>query len=231
MARGFTGKSAEKFFSNTSEALGNAGKAHVKKPFEGRSEGVVPLPRLPATNNRQAPFEAEDAWSDNHRRNVGNSSNIVVEPYAGEPAPGRVNYLDTGAGEELYNVCNFVEEMCKTIYVVPETIQGVYNISEEFKGSLGEFRSHTEEINICIRNFMIEASQIDFGNNGLIAMEERAAEQNINRVSNTIDMQATSMDNTAMNYKMQAEGLRQKAQAERAAAGSLTGGLPVPGIG
>ncbi|MCL2611290.1 MAG: hypothetical protein FWE02_06405 [Defluviitaleaceae bacterium] len=215
MARGFTGKTVERFFCNTSEALSNAAKVHDRDPFEGRSAGLVPLPILPSVSNRKVPFEAADAWSDKHPTNVGNSSNIVVDPSVGEPALIRVSSVDERAGQELYNICSMVEEMCRTIYIVPETNPRVINMCSEFKNSLGQFRTLTEEFNSCMRSFMNEAANIDMGNDGQIAKSERAAEQNISRVRTTMESQASNMERTATSYRNTAANLQQQAQREK----------------
>jgi len=223
MSRGFVGKSAERFFAATENAFEKAGDAHEKKPFEGKKEGIVPLPRLPSVSNKDAPFEAADAWSGTaHARNAGNSSNIVVDPQVYDAILRRVDMTDHQVGADLYRVAAAIEEMCAKSFVVPETAARVLAVISQVKNSLGQFRALTEDAAISIRRFASAISDADLGNTGQVAVSEASAEQIISRVSSTLDRQTDSMERTANNYKTCSETLMNQAKREHQKADSLT---------
>ena len=216
MPRGFAGKSVERFFTNTEEALMRAGDAHSRKPFDGHTTGSVPLPPLPTPINQPAPFAADDAWKGApHARNAGDSSNVVVEPDAYNTILQRMDVVDYQAGADMYAISNEIEEICSTIFVVPETGPRISGIADQFKKSLNQFRAATEEVIIDTRRFISTASDVDHGNTEELAISRAAADQAIGRVSSSIDRQISSMERTASAYKTRAEQLERQAETER----------------
>ena len=240
MPRGFAGKSVEKFFTNTEEALERAGEAHNKNPFERhRSNGSVPLPNLPPTHNQPAPFTSSDAWTGGpHGRNVGDSSSVVVDTDVYNAVIQRADMVDHQSGGDMYAMCNTIDEICETIFVVPETSPRIAAITDQFKKSLGHYRSLTEELAICVRRYTNEISNIDHGSMDEVAMVKAASSQAIGRVSSSADRQISSMERTSESYKNQAKRLSEQAQREyqradrlRLAAAVPTGAVLVDGFG
>ena len=220
MARGFSGRSVERFFTNTGEALHAAGKAHDIDPFVGMTADLTTFPSLPNRSNRPVPFQPEDAWSGgNHARSVGDSSNIVVDPHVYNEVTQRVDRVDHQAGADLYAVAEAIEEMCAKIFIVPETVPHILAITRRLKGSLGRFRAYTEDSNINIRRFVNHIADADRGNTGIVAISTAEAERTINRVSSTANAQADNMERTASGYLSQASGLTGQplSQAEQSA--------------
>ena len=216
MPRGFVGNSVKKFFENTEAALDRAGDAHNANPFEGRRSGVVPLPVLPATNNQTAPFSPEDAWSGGpHARNVGNSSNVVVDPDVYRHTLQRMDMVDYQAGADMYMISTEIEDMCSTIFVVPETGPRIAAIADQLKRSLGPLRSLTEEVAIDVRQFANEISNADHGNSQEVAISQAGSDQAIQRVSSSIDRQISSMERTSNIYQTRSQSLASQAQRER----------------
>jgi len=208
MPRGFAGKSVERFFSRTGDALKRAGDAHSRVPFEGRAEGLVPFPRFATPNNQPIPFAPEDAWSEaSHGRGAGDSSNIVVDPDVYNDVMRRVDILDNQAGEDLHMVCTTIEDMCARIFIVPGTVPRILNVSEQLKNSLGQFRALTDDANISMRRYVDDVMDRDRGNTKQLALSKAGAEQAINRVSGTIDRQINSMERTAESYKNRASNM------------------------
>ena len=281
MARGLVGKSAERFFNNTSEALGRAAEAHSRDPFEGMrgsyanagyvgqssasvvsvnsslantvavraisvndslanvrnvrdvsinksfinsgyvnvapaNETSISLPRLPSVVNLPAPFKAEDAWSEvSQARNRGDSSNIVVDSHVYHSAMRRMDMIDNQAGADIHRCCNAIEEMCASMYIVPETVPRVMEIVSRVKGSLGQFRSLTAEIDMSANRFINAAAEIDHGNMSNIVVSRAPADQAIHRVADTMSRQADNMERTERGYRDQAVTLAEQARSRR----------------
>jgi len=225
--RGFAGKSVERFFTNTGEALNAAGKAHSQDPFEGMSSNHVPFPNIPAPRQPQVPFSPEDAWaSANQTRNVGNASNVVVDPQVYKEVLRRVEMIDEHAGADVYMIANAIEEMCAKIFVVPETVSRILAITGQVKASLGRFRALTGDTEINMSRFMNAMSDIDHGNTGLLAISTQGAEQAMNRVAVSFNRQLDSMESTSNSYRSQSASLLGQAHVQEQRANSFWFGPP-----
>ena len=213
MPRGFSSKSAEKFFTNTGEALEKASQAHNRNPFENHQSRLVPLPNLPTPTNVQPPFSPEEAWTGApHGRNAGNSSNIVADSHIYEQISRQVDMIDDQAGYSIYKCCNDIETMCANIFIVPSTVSQINNFVSQVKNSMGTFRSLTEEVNICARKFTHAIADIDHGSMNLVAKSRQGAEQAIRRVSDSMDRQIQNMERTVANYNSRAEMIQNQAE-------------------
>ena len=205
MANGFIGKSAGKFFTNTGDALRQAGEAHDRDPFEGLTSNRVPFPSLPTARNQTIPFSPDEAWTGStNARSVGDASNIVVDPDVYSHVMRRVETVDHQAGADIYMVATAIEEICTGIFVVPETVPRILAITSQLKNSLGQFRSLTENANIDIRGFVHAMAEIDHGNTGLLAVSRTRADDVIQRVSTTMNRQVDNMESTTGSYRSQA---------------------------
>ena len=227
MPRGFVGKSVKKFFTNTEEALDRAGNAHNRNPFDShRTNHSVPLPNLPPINNQPVPFTPADAKSGGpHARGAGDSSNVVVDPDILDNIARRMEMIDRQATDDMCRVADEIEEMCSTIFVVPETAVRIRSLCDEFKRTMHQARYVTEDTAIDVRKFVNEVSSIDHGNPGEIAMSRSGADQAIQRVSSSMDRQISNMERTANNYKTQSQRLDSQAERERRRAEQLASQL------
>ena len=222
MPRGFAGKSVKKFFANTEEALTRAGAAHSKDPFENTTSKLVPLPNLPEARNQPAPFTQEEAFTGSpHSRRVGNSTSVVVDPDVYNTVLQRMDTVDYQAGADMYMISNEIEELCATIFVVPDTVEQIATLCSQFKKELNQFRAVTEEVAISTRQYLSRVSEIDHGNTEELAFTSQGADQAIQRVSSAIERQVSSMERTVENYQSRASRLSDQAQRERARAERL----------
>jgi len=212
-----------KHIKNQEEALNRASDAHNQNPFENhRSNGSVPLPQLPPARNQPAPFSSGDAWSGGpHGRNVGNSSSVVVDADVYNTVIQRVDMAEHQAGADMYNMCNTIDEICETIFMIPETNPRIKAMTDTFKKSLGPFRSLTEEVATDVRRFTGEIANIDHGNMSEVAMVQTASRQSIQQVSSSIDRQVSNMERTSESYKIRGERLSDQAQREQQRADRL----------
>jgi len=214
MSRNFTGKIADRFHTNTSDALTRAGNVHNQNPFEGMRSGDVPFPQLPHAAN-QSPQSLMQASRSAMAGNVGNSSNIVVDPNTFTQAIQRMDSIDDHVGAEVFGMLGQVEEMCATIFKVPSTVQRIRSLCDEVKRCLGPFRGATEEVAIDTRRFVNAISDIDHGNSGEIAISQVAVSQAVQMARTTIDRQVSNMQRTASTYNTRADRLELDAEREQ----------------
>jgi len=178
----------------------------------------INLPTLPEPRNHELPFSPEDAnpFNDRHKVGVGNRTNIVVEQVIYEDAIKKIEMTDDKAGEEIYKMCCKIEEMCNTIYIVPETIPRVMEITGRLKDSMPQFRYLTEEVNIQTRKFFNEIGHIDQASDGFkVVVSDEGAEHVISSTKDAVGKQIRSMEDTANSYAKGAESLRNQAASFR----------------
>ena len=51
---------------------------------------------------------------------------------------GDLSNLDNKVAQEFLQICNKMEEMCKTLYIVPEISSQILDICSQFKSSLNK---------------------------------------------------------------------------------------------
>jgi len=218
MPNGFIGASVRRFLEGTNKAMTAAGSVHDRKPFEGVSVGEIKVivPAIPSGSNQRFPINPTEAMQGTHMTGVGRSSNIVVNQAVYEDAGKRLDRTDDRAGEEIYKIATAIEEMCADMYIVPSTVPKVLAITGQIKDSLGRFRAATENVNIETRRFVNEISRIDQSDGAfLLAIQESAATQAIQSVSNAVQQQASNMRETSMRLADTAEALALEAQELR----------------
>ena len=183
-----------------------------------RSRPRITLPSFPEPRNHKMPFSPEDAnpFNDRHKTGIGNRSNIVVEQSIYEDVIKKIDMADDKAGEEIYKMCCKIEEMCKTIYIVPETIPRIMALTSRLKDSMPQFRGLTEEVNIQIRKFVNEIGNVDQAPDGFkVVVSDEGAEHVIGSTKDAVGKQIQSMEDTARSYAQAAESLRQQAESLR----------------
>jgi len=214
MPRSLTSKTSDRFASNTEEALSRSGAVHKKDPFQGMPSGDVPFPNMPSTIN-QNPETLRNAISGGLiSRNVGNSSNIVVDPVVFNDSIRRMNSMDNHIGAEVHGLLREVEEMCATIFHVPAVARQIKNFCDEVTRHLGRFQDTTDSISIETKRFVGEMAQIDHGNTGQIAISQMAVSQAIQQANSAINRQTDNMQRTVQNYNRQVERLNGETERE-----------------
>jgi len=188
------------------------------------SRRKIDLPRLQEPINQKPPFEPEDAnpLTDRHKTGVGNRSNVVVEKVVYDDAMKRLEEADYKAGEEIYKMCNTIDEICRTIYVVSETNPRLQALIGRLRDCLPQFRELTEEVNIFTRKFVDEIGHIDRAPDYFkVVMSDEGAEYIIGTTKNAVNKQVENMESTARSYKQGAENLRNQANNFRSQASRL----------
>jgi len=149
MPNGFVGNAARRY-------LGDVNAAHVRAVSAGRSipEGSAQL------REARIPFSPEDADIGRAVSGRGGSTNIIVSQADYEDVARAICKTDDNIGECLYRSACEIEEMCRTIFVMPAVSAGCVNVANEIKGCLGILRSITEDAAIQARSFAREITEI-----------------------------------------------------------------------
>lgn len=219
---GFSGMSAQRFLISTTEAMSRASEVHNLNPLEGVPEGKVTPPRLRTPTNQRPPFPIESAMGGKHMVGIGNSTNIVVNQGVYDNVLRMLDMSDEQSGEDIYRIAVAIEEMCASTFIVPETVPRVMSITSQIKGLLGEFRSLTEDACIQTRKFVNEIRQIDQAEDSFeFVLNERLASDAVNRVVNAGKQQSSHMENTAKQYRAQAESFRDQARQHESRVASI----------
>jgi len=219
-------KTADRFFENTGEALTSASHIHNQNPFEGMRHDAAPPPQLPIRSNQDPSLLTDTAMGAGANtsmlaRNIGNSSNIVVDPTVLTQSIQRMDKIDEYVGSDAYSMLNDVNEVCTTIFQLPETVQEIKSVCDDVKHCLSPFRGVTDGITIATRRFVYEMSDIDHGNPNSIAMSQTGADQAIQMATTSVNRQSDNMERTASTYKNRADRLEQQAEREERMAVNL----------
>jgi len=137
MPYGFSGQAATNYLKDVEEPLTEAGRVHIKDPFQGCHSSVVPQPSLPYRSNITAPHTADEG--SGHTTGFGTCSNIVVSEDIYEGLAKQIQGIDA----EIIHVLNQIErqiiEMCTSDFVLPKTTQSVQDIKASVAFALPEF--------------------------------------------------------------------------------------------
>jgi hypothetical protein len=148
--------------------IGNAPALYLNDVTTAHQEAInagnqivsgAPSSNPPGYNGRRPPFESRGT-NGSVVTGQGSSSNIVVDTHEYAEINMRISQADDKMGECLYRVALEVEEMCRTTYILPETIPHCLNVADAIKASLGEFRSLTEEALTVANSFARDIADI-----------------------------------------------------------------------
>ena len=90
-----------------------------------------------------------------------NSGNIVADQREYEDISRKISHADDKIGECLYRIAQEIEDMCQTIYKLPQAVPRCLNVANSVKNSMGEFRSLTEEAAQEVRMYARDITEID----------------------------------------------------------------------
>jgi len=147
---GFSGRAAQTYLTEVAQAHSKAVDAGKKTPA-----GAPPGPRA-----SKLPFEPQEAKGGGFVTGYNNSSNIVASQSEYESISNKISQADDRMCECLYRVAQEIEAMCQSVYKLPSAVPRCLNISDSVKGSMGEFRSQTEEALGGLRSYAREIVEI-----------------------------------------------------------------------
>ena len=161
MPYGFIGNACMKYLSNVNGAMVSAHTVHSRNPLEGVSSNKTTPPALPPSKNHNIVHTPDTAKHGGFSLGIGNNSNIVVSQDTYERTIHRASSFDTAMAEESYNLSVQLEEMCSSIYVVPETLPKFLEAVSTIKSSLTEFQAVTDDARMQTLSFVGEMMSID----------------------------------------------------------------------
>ena len=143
MPNGFRGNHAatylNKIYELHTQAASAAGETVPSAPTGPR---IITLPFPPST-----------AFSGSHVTGHGNSSNIVSEQNEYGIYSKSVIEADERAGQTIYDSSNKVQGMTATVFVLPQAVPRIVNVTTDVTSALLTFRAATEEMSSSARGF------------------------------------------------------------------------------
>jgi len=161
MTNGFVGNASNHHIATVKQGLSSASAVHSMNPFGGAGGGRVPPPSMGDRMNMNSPHSPMTAVLGGVRTGIGNRSNVVVEQGLYNEVLQRILTTDIAIAEELHAIMIRIEEMCETIYIVPETLPKYLDAVNKLKSSLGEFQSLTNEARVGTERFVGEIVALD----------------------------------------------------------------------
>jgi len=127
VANGFVGIASRKYFQELRNTSQMAGSLTV-------SAGGKSPPNMAGVGEGQG-----------YRLNVGASENIVMKEDVYRDCLAQIQQLDELMAERIEQTVRQMDDMCKNIFIVPETTPRVQAVLGEIRGSLSEFRDVTTQ--------------------------------------------------------------------------------------
>jgi hypothetical protein len=153
MPTGFKGAPSNRYLDRVDRALTKAVVVHEKRPTN-------PVARNIHIQNERTPHPQTDALSGSNQSGFGNSNNIVVSESEYSTIFAMLDKIDDDMGKELFRVTLDVEELCRSEYVMPLTVQKCNVITERLKNALSEYRSLTEDTLVHMRRFVNDITAV-----------------------------------------------------------------------
>ncbi|MDR1795977.1 MAG: hypothetical protein LBR44_00810 [Clostridiales Family XIII bacterium] len=144
MPYGFSGKAADGFLLDVTDALRAAAVRHSEDPLAGVGGGPVPTPGFPTPVNRENPF-AGGGGGGGHATGVGSQTNVVLDNATYSEITRRIALTDTSASKGLKSAIEELEALCESSYTMPKAQPQFQAATRLLASSLGESGTLAEE--------------------------------------------------------------------------------------
>ncbi|MDR2547765.1 MAG: hypothetical protein LBC96_09740 [Lachnospiraceae bacterium] len=151
MPYGFIGTTSHNYLSAITEALDIANSVHLRVPSHARNSGSID----------SIPYPSDTAFGGGHTTSPSTQDNIVHQPVTGFELIQRLQLLNTRLAEDIHHVCTKLEELCETVYIIPDTQSKFLDITIRLKSLLPEFESLADESRILLHRFTTELLDLD----------------------------------------------------------------------
>ena len=164
MPNGFLGNAAAKYIGHASRALTKAMTTMQESTMNAnlsnssaaaRAVRIPPVPR-----QRDLPFSEEDAHTGRFITGRGDSSNIVVDEDECLKISRAISDINYKMDDCMYRTAAEIEEMCRTIFIMPTVTPQCMNFCDAVKSSLIHFRDLTEDMSQEVRKFALKVAEI-----------------------------------------------------------------------
>ena len=152
MPNGFVGMASKRYLGDVSQAHRNA----LTTIDQSRVQAPENSPQVPRP--RRLPFVLEDASVGRHISGMGSSGNIVVSQREYNEVMVKIRGADEKMGRCIYSVCSEIEDLCRTMFIMPAVAPRCLNVCGSVKTSLPDFGSVTEG---CLSEMLGFARDID----------------------------------------------------------------------
>jgi len=166
MPNGFVGQPARAFLRKANEGHNRAigvtqetAENNNQIRAAGVAQGAAISNAMRIQHARELPFRPEDAEHGRFVTGVGNSTNIVVNQDDHARLVGQIHRIDDAIGECVYSCIREIEDLCRTVFVMPTVSKRCMDICNDFNRVLGSFRIG-DEAAMHIRNFAYEIDGI-----------------------------------------------------------------------
>jgi len=141
--------------------IGAAAKAYLTHSAQSMERAVSTNNDVRIKRLGESPFPPEQANRGAFKTGVGNSSNVVVDAHAYANAMQMLSRIDDDVSYMLYHMCEELEEMCRTAFVVPRTSARLLMLCGRVKNSMHTYRRLTDNIVTGTNRFVQDMINID----------------------------------------------------------------------
>ena len=146
MPHGFVGRAPIRYLGDAQVDHAAAGNAITAAGnLTGRRPNIIPLPHRP-----------EDAMSGGFTTGRNNSSNIVANQEEYARVVNLVRNADNRMADCLQSIATAIDGLCQSAFVLPKTTPLCTDVSGTLRGSLGDFRSLTNEMLSNVNSYASE---------------------------------------------------------------------------
>jgi len=108
----------------------------------------------PRPSKVKFPISEEEFNTGGFITGVGNSSNVVVDSFTYDEAMKMMDRIDDEMGELFHRISVEVEDMCRTSFVVPQTVPRCLHVCGCIKDSLRTFRGLSDDASTGTRRLV-----------------------------------------------------------------------------
>jgi len=132
---------------------------HAAKSYLTHSTNAISRAASTNTSNRsirggESPVTPEEANRGGFKTGTGNSSNVVVDSVAYDNAMRRLNRMDDQIGETFYRICEELEDICQTSFILPRTNRRFMFLCGRVKNAMNRYRQLTDNMVIRTQRFV-----------------------------------------------------------------------------
>ena len=128
MASGFIGNRSQQFFSRVRETSQQA-------------SGMIA-----SAGGQSSPNTAGLGEGQGYRLGMGSSQNVVMREEVYRSCTSQLGQLDNRMAEQIENVCKQIDDLCQSIFIIPETTPRIQEVVQKVRGSLSDFQDVTTKV-------------------------------------------------------------------------------------
>jgi len=116
---------------------------------------------ISAAGGSSSPNLAGVGEGQSYRLGVGTSENVVMKEAVYHNCLAQLQQLDDMMAERIGQTVRQMDEICRSIFIAPQTTPRVQNVLGQVQGALGEFRDLTTQTSRITQMYMSRVTAID----------------------------------------------------------------------